>query len=645
MESPLRQKCRRNAEIFAHYNRWRIECLHKGLSERSLEVLELIPLLLHESGYELDGEGAGENAPCGITCFSYTSYRAQLAKKYFPGFSLQRRVKPRPAIQFLALIGSAGTVAFTWESDMDFWVGIDTRCVEGYALELLQEKFRSIEHWARRVAEMELHFFAADPEKIRNGDFGMLGGESCGSALGSLLKDEFYRTGVFLEGKMPFYWIMPAGLTESQYQRNVGALHLLHDFPAANYVDLGNITVIDRAEFFGAALWQLLKAFRSPFKSVLKMALLDMYSAEAGEVPPLCERFKEKLLRTEVRSTADPYLYMVNAVRRFYDGRGWDSVQELLEECFLIRNLFSSSRHTAANKARLAHFVHIGSTWGHDQARVLDCAGFRLWDYQRRQDLYERVLGFLVQSYQRIRRRMPEAKTRISERDLTVLGRKLQCMLMRKPDKIPFEVSAFSAGDFSRIAFTQEQVLKGTANWMVRLTVRGAGEGLPQVARTFPNPIIACVWVSINGFFDNTQRIEIPGSTLLTVKSAVALMKEAAELFPPGDPYHVETEELLEPEHATHVMIVPNWDGRFPGRGVSSAALLLRTTMGEFVYSCRRGDDCINWLTRELLARVRAPYLRKLAWKVHRLRNTVAGSRSGVEEVEKAVKGLVARMG
>ena len=112
---------------------------------------------------------------------------------------MQREAKRRLPISFLALMGSIGTVAFTEESDMDFWVGIDVQS-DDVDLFSLEDRFRNIEQWAYDTARLETHFFIADLNKIRCDDYGSLSEESCGSTLGKLLKDEFYRTAIILEG-------------------------------------------------------------------------------------------------------------------------------------------------------------------------------------------------------------------------------------------------------------------------------------------------------------------------------------------------------------------------------------------------------------------------------------------------------------
>ena len=52
---------------------------------------------------------------------------------------------------------------------------------------------------------------------------------------------------------------------------------------------------IPSEEFFGASLWQIVKALKSPFKSVMKLALLDKYMHYRDTGIFLCNRIKNNL--------------------------------------------------------------------------------------------------------------------------------------------------------------------------------------------------------------------------------------------------------------------------------------------------------------------------------------------------------------
>lgn len=158
------KKLVKNSRIYDRYNRSKIDYLRSYIPEKKREVFELIPFLLHEENPGLSEDGYDGCQLAGISCFSYTPELKKLIKKYFPRFAMQREAKRRLPISFLALMGSIGTVAFTEESDMDFWVGIDVQS-DDVDLFSLEDRFRNIEKWAYDTARLETHFFIADLNK------------------------------------------------------------------------------------------------------------------------------------------------------------------------------------------------------------------------------------------------------------------------------------------------------------------------------------------------------------------------------------------------------------------------------------------------------------------------------------------------
>ena len=43
------------------------------------------------------------------------------------------------------------------------------------------------------------------------------------------------------------------------------------------FIDMGNVDDISQGEFFGGSIWALIKSFKSPFKTLMKMGVLEEY--------------------------------------------------------------------------------------------------------------------------------------------------------------------------------------------------------------------------------------------------------------------------------------------------------------------------------------------------------------------------------
>src|SRR5690606_41697425 len=86
----------------------------------------------------------------------------------------------------LSIICSLVTLAYTEQSDMDFWLCHDP-AVDEEALALLRRKARAVEAWAAGQGA-ELHVFLVDPERFASGRReAELSGEDCGSSQHYLL--------------------------------------------------------------------------------------------------------------------------------------------------------------------------------------------------------------------------------------------------------------------------------------------------------------------------------------------------------------------------------------------------------------------------------------------------------------------------
>jgi adenylate cyclase class 1 len=627
----------RQSRIFELFNQRRIEYLRSSLPEKKRQVFDCVPFLLHESDQRLPGSHV--QAPAGITCYTPDTATKALVREFFPFFSFANKAKNRLSISFVALMGSAGTVAFTEDSDLDFWIGLD-KC-DSVMTALMKEKFRAIEQWAEKTAGLELHFFIADPAKIRMNDFGELNDESCGSAQGRLLKDEFYRTAIFLHGKKPFYWIVPPGTNDALYANNLAIARSHPGFSFDNYLDLGNVSTISKSEFYGAALWHLLKCVRSPFKSVLKMALIDEYAADAGPRPPLCERYKNLVFGATTTTMADPYLYMMEELRSFYATQNLLSISQLLEECFLIRNLCITGRKTV-DKARMEYFVHLGTRWNWKRQDVENLARFRQWDTFTRQNLHSRIIGYLLQAYQRIKSSTSDIQASISDRDLTIVGRRLAGYFAQKPGKVPYDFSLLGPKDISAIEIRERREPGRQPCWQVRLRIGNQANPEYHQLNDIPDPLVACAWCSLNGFFNGRQEFRIQGTSPLSVKDAVHLIASMDRFFPHREAESLTIGDLLNRERITHAYIVPGGNPASRSTRLEGLYVFYRNTAGERLYAYAPGEECVTWLSKEfLLITVGTDNIGELTWTVHSSREAIASPRTVGALITKAVEDCI----
>lgn len=611
-------QCLANLKAFGRFNAQRIDSVRNRLPESKRDVFDLIPFLLNEDDPGLPGNAIIEVPPAGISCFECSPALKNTVKRRFPDFVFRQRARATLPVSFLAVIGSAGTLAFTGKSDIDFWVGMDARRAGGEILEAFEAKFREIEAWAMREAGLEVHFFTADVERIRNEDYGGQAGESCGSALARLLKDEFYRTAIFLQGKKPFFWAFPPGLDNPGYADRLSALERHPAFPHEYYVDLGHVHSIEPAEVTGAALWHILKSLSSPFKSVIKIALLDQVLMQGGAVRPLCDRFKEVLLKSP-DAPPDPYVFMMESVREFYNGLGLTPVSRLLEECFFIKGLLTADIAEGGGGERAAAFLDIGLKWGRSREEMTQFSRFGDWDMAQTSNLRSRIVAYILDTYKRIRARTQDETALISQEDLSVIGRKLRTFFDRRAGKIPFEFMLIGPNEILALSVEERPDGAGGSLWHVRAHTRGSTRAEMHTLHIAADPWAALAWIALNRVYRDRHHFMVKAPGRLSTTDAQEFLTVLRSAIPMREVGDLDSTAVKQPFRFTHLFILLNYHRPERHHSVASILVFSYSSHGELFCESHTGVDTVRWFLEQMLSsKVGRENLKALKWSVHR---------------------------
>lgn len=328
-----------NSNAFAIYNRFKTQTCLEEFSEAQKEAFLLIPYLLHTSNPDkIALLESGRRAPAGIHLMKWNQDVQNTLQKYFGKKEKfdRKTVDTQVPIEFLSLMGSVGSIAYTDKSDFDYWC-----CVrEGLSEDdkkALQEKFIKIERWCEEELGVEVHFFMTTQKQLAENNFGEVSKESCGSALGKLLKEEYYRGSLHIVGKVPYWWVIPCGTSDHAYEKVVDYLEKHPQNYTHDYIDIGNIVEIPQEEYLGGGLWQLNKGIDSIFKSILKMALLIVYSDPKSDKTLLSTMLKRQVYENpNGMEYLDPYQNMIDLVLGYYAKHDSSKV-ELLRRCFFMK--------------------------------------------------------------------------------------------------------------------------------------------------------------------------------------------------------------------------------------------------------------------------------------------------------------------
>ena len=137
-----------------------------------------------------------------------------------------------------------------------------------------------------------------------------------------LFRSEFYRTGILLAGRMPGWWLVPPAAEADADAWLDGLLSRRH-VRASQLVDFGGLHAVPANEFVGAGVWQLFKAIESPYKSVLKLLLFELYAREFPASGPSSADFKRAVHAgvTDI-DELDPYLMVYRRIEAWLQQSG-----------------------------------------------------------------------------------------------------------------------------------------------------------------------------------------------------------------------------------------------------------------------------------------------------------------------------------
>jgi adenylate cyclase class 1 len=321
------------ADRFRKFHHFKRESIRRVLAPPQQQFLDALPLVLDINDPALPGFVSAAT-PAGIYGYRPGTRALDAARQIDSGFSYrpQKREKGKAAIESLFLMGSAGSIAFTLASDMDIWL-CHRNGLTAPEFGELQKKVQALEHWASSL-RLEVHFFLINSEQFLLAQKEPVSADSSGETQHYLLLEEFYRTSVYIAGKTLAWWLVPPW-REHDYPHYLARLAERRLIDADRILDLGGLAPVPANEFLGATQWHIYKALHSPYKSLLKLSLMECYASEYPHINWLCSEIKRAVYEGELTGPrTDPYVLLY---RRLED---YLLKSRSLERLALIRQFF-----------------------------------------------------------------------------------------------------------------------------------------------------------------------------------------------------------------------------------------------------------------------------------------------------------------
>lgn len=570
-----------NVRAWLDFNRARLAWLYQALRPRDRITFSAIPFLLHVNVPGLPGHVASERAPRGVAELELNPTIRQAVDALFPSRTGGGAAAGPPVVRSVLVMGSVGTIGQTGASDVDYWIVVDEAALGPGQREQLLAKLDGIEAWARQRG-LEAHFFLVDVERARRDDFGGTDADpdSSGSAQGKLLKEEFYRTAVYLAGELPLWWVAPVGVDAAGYARLALAVQQAALPAGLGFVDLGFVGDIDPGEFFGAALWQINKSLRSPFKSLLKMALLARY-LDAARPELLCEQLKARVFQGErAPQFTDPYVLLFDAISEYFAGKGdWDAFR-LVQKCFYLKVGLKLSRANEDRSRFMRRFRVMRAyiaRWGWDRALLADLDSLEVWSAEKVDAFGQEIRELMLGLYRQLVERARTATVRINENDLTILGRRLFACFGREPGKVRHLFTYFLREPRSEDRLVvMETALGDDARWQIHRHV--APErlvGLEAPMWSGATLTEAAAWLTFNGLFHKGTVVGlVPRRSARTTTELRQLLERFHGLFECPDPFEIPPPTFLAQRRVRRVALVVNFEAAAAQRAAADDELV-----------------------------------------------------------------------
>lgn len=550
---------------FLTLNEGRMARAMEGLSPRQQMVLKLLPLFFHVNHPLLPGYVSG-STPAGVANFEPDAATLAEAQRLTRSFSYKARRgnSPQP-IHGLFLMGSLGTLAQADQSDMDLWI-CHAPDLSADELAELGKKSQLLEAWAASQGA-EAHCFLIEPQRFVRGERdSQLSSEDCGTTQHYLLLDEFYRTAIWLAGRTPIWWLVPV-YEEAGYELYTHTLLSKRFIRADETLDLGHLAHIPPGEFIGAGLWQLFKGIESPYKSVLKLLLIEVYASEHPQVECLSLRFKQAVFANRLElDELDPYIMVYRRIEHYLSARGETERLELVRRALYLK---VNRKLTGANAQRnsrwqnqLLQRLAEEWRWDHRQLALLDSRS----QWKVRQVSAERraLVNELNFSYRFLSQfaRTERSVSLINKRDLNVLGRRLYAAFERKADKVEFinpGIAPDLAEDTLTLVHSTNKKAPGQTHWGLYNGSLGNLEWEHFAPLKRSSQLLELLtWCHRNGVIDSSTRLALhPGSSDLSEFELFNLLGSLQQTIalPLAS---VDEEPLLRASEPVEVLILVN---------------------------------------------------------------------------------------
>jgi len=600
-EKPDTEALHDNRQSFLRFNRFKIHRNLITLSAIDQTIFLIIPRLLHVHQEGLPGYFEGD-PPCGILNFTLDQEAQYALEEMFPEVIVRRNPDLKPVIHTALLMGSVGSIAQTKKSDLDYTLLINKSDFTEESMKLFQKKLNLIETWTWDNYSLETHFFINDTQEVKNNIFGESDSESTGSALAKLLKEEMYRTMIIVAGKIPFWLISPVDSDDDRYDELYQKLQngdtLLK---REEFIDMGNVDDISQGEYFGGAIWALIKSFKSPFKTLMKMGILEEYMFGNTKSNLLCHQVKDKYFNDVPYLDIDPYLVMFERVQQFFKETKDEEAVDALRHAFYLKvgtQIAPDELGKGSKIWRKNTLINMLNEWGWDAKKLERLNDYPNWQMMHKVDLGNRINKILMASYKNISEKnktLDPGESLITEKDTHLLGRKLFSFYRTAPNKVD-NLGALVDGKTAETELTfllEQKTSRDKATWyLIRGKTRAFLEQIEDddiIKKSSTLPFLLAFTVFNNLYNEDTQIMLRAEGGAIKDGDLEVLLGQLRQFIASVNIAALSNEDLLDDAKVNQLFMLIDFGTPPPPE----------ITMGN-ISDCKNNDELNKFITRRI---------------------------------------------
>lgn len=543
---------------FINLHKIKMQRASEAITARQQIFLDLLPLLFHVNHPVLPGY-VSSKTPAGIADYAPSKTALHQAKILGKGFAYKKRARRIFAVESIFIMGSVGSIAYAKSSDIDLWL-CHSPDLSKNELRLLSEKAQGIEKWAETLG-LEVHFFMMNATEFKQGVATPLSAESSGSTQHHLLLEEFYRTALYVAGRYPVWWLVPPD-AENDYTAFVDNLLESRFIDRSDVIDFGGLENVPAEEFLGASFWHLYKAIDSPYKSLLKLMLMEAYVAEYPDVMWAAQQMKTAVYNGETDvNKLDAYLILYTALEDYLISRDETDRLGLMRFCFYskVSESGKAKEFSRANDWRHQVLHDKVKSWGVLPEFLDDAIARKPRKINHIQQEKIRLTKELTQSYRRLIRFAKEHLNASTDGnvELTLLGRKLKAVFEKQPGKLERASSkAMQAVQENKVVIRQKTEGNVVLGWGLFDILPTGSEGLLRQTHSL---VELLAWGVEYGLLGDKTKIALnPGSSQLTGREVQQTIRDIRLFFRALPSKAVDLNDYKYKPQISHVTMMLN---------------------------------------------------------------------------------------